>query len=138
MSVRSELGAGQARLLRRHRTGLVRVAQVLARKRGRVTTEIMFLLAHQDSRLGSQVREQLGASVIRGREAVVVPGAAEDLARWLERLALGGAIVDCAGNESGVPVIVIDKTDAMAFCRLASVNAAGNIAAQNRCEIPPA
>lgn len=136
MRARPELIAGQAALLRRHRRGLVRVARLLAARSRRDTTEIIFLLAHQDSRVGRLAREQLGGWVIGGKAAVVVPGVAKDLPRWLERLALAGPVVDCTAGGRGVAVIVIDEDDAMALCRVPLVTAAAAITTWNRTEIP--
>jgi hypothetical protein len=125
MNAHSALTGAQARLLQRHQRGLGRLAGVLSAKAGRDPTEIMFVLAHRDSNVGTLAREQLGDRVVGGSEAVVVPGLATELDTWLARLALAGPVYDCTSGLVGIAVVVIDERNEMAVCRLSAVSDSG-------------
>jgi len=84
----------------------------------------MFVLAHEQSNVGSIAREQLGERALPGSHAVVVPGLATELRRWVERLALSGLVYDCTSGSMGISVIVIDEHDEMVLARLACLECA--------------
>ena len=121
----AHLTAGQARMLARHRRGLARLARVLSGKIGRDPTDLMFVLAHERSNVGSIAREQRAGRVVAGTEAIIVPGLATELPTWVERLALAGPVHDCTNGLAGVVVIIIDEHNDMAVCRLAAVSNRG-------------
>jgi hypothetical protein len=100
MNMLSPLTTGQVRLLDRHRRGLARLAGVLAAKLGRAPADLMFVLAHDASKVSSVAREQLGQQVVTGSEAVIVPGLATELPTWIDRLALAGPVRDCMCRSS--------------------------------------
>src|SRR5687767_368690 len=110
------LTQAQARLMKRHRAGLLRLAGELATRKGIAPTDLMLVLAHRGSCLGHAIgrfTEGRPAS----RDALVLPGLARELPTWLERLAVVGPIWDCTSSADGVPVIVVDDLGTMALCR---------------------
>jgi len=112
----SPLTVGQARLLDRHRRGLSRLPEVLAAKSGGHPNGLMFVLAGRGSHIASVIRE-LFPTVALCNDAVVVPGLAAELPRWIERLAVSGPVWDCTASSTGIPVLLIDGLDAMALLR---------------------
>ncbi|MEI9948254.1 MAG: hypothetical protein WDO74_04570 [Pseudomonadota bacterium] len=133
--LRDGLTSAQAELLTRYRRGLVRLAGVLAVKLGVNPTDVIFLLAHERSKVGVVVQGQLGGRVLPGSLAVVVPGLVQELPTWIERLALSGPVYDCTRSEQGVAVLVFDEHNEMTLVRLTHLSAA-SFDAQNREVIP--
>jgi hypothetical protein len=117
-SASSGLTEGQTRLLDRHRRGILRLASTLGAKSGVRPDDLMFVLAGRQSNMASVVRE-LFPGVLAERDAVVVPGLAKELTKWIERLAVSGPVWDCTTSSAGLPVIVIDAANTMALIRIA-------------------
>jgi hypothetical protein len=113
----SPLTVGQVRLLARHRRGLLRLAQVLAAKSGVCPADLMFVLANSQSQFASAVRE-LFPNTLRVKEAVIIPGLAKELAKWIERLAVSGPVWNSTASSEGIPVILIDDENTMALVRI--------------------
>ncbi len=78
----------------------------------------ILLLAHERSKVGVVVREQLGGTVLRRSVAIVVPGLVQELPTWVERLALSRPVYDCTRSEQGVKVLVVDEHNEMTLVRL--------------------
>jgi hypothetical protein len=119
-TVQRGLTDGQAGLLERHRSGLLRLAAELARRSGVGLTDIMFTLADRNGRIGRALSAAVPGPAIG---PVVLPGRAAELDVWVERLAVHGPVWDFTGGSTGIPVIVIDADDSMAVVRLAEGSA---------------
>jgi hypothetical protein len=116
----SPLTVGQARLLARHRRGILRLAEVLGAKSGVHPNGLMFVLAGQRSNMASVIGE-LFPSVALGKETVIVPGLATELPKWIERMAVSGPVWDCTASSTGIPVLLIDDLDAIALLRFPTI-----------------
>lgn len=126
------LTAGQTRLLHRHGRGLARLARVLSTKVARAPTEIMFVVTHERSNVGSIAGLQLGLQVVTGSDAIIVPGLTRELPTWIARLALAGPVYDCMSDSAGIAVVVIDEHNEMALCRLPCLTTADSLLPENR------
>ena len=73
---------------------------------------LMFVLAGRGSHVAGVIRE-LFPTVALCNDAVVVPGLAAELPKWIERLAVSGPVWNSTTSSEGVPVILIDRLDAM-------------------------
>ena len=113
----SRLTDAQACLLDRHRRGILRLASVLGAKSGVHPDGLMFVLADLQSHVASAIRELLPTAAPL-KEAVVVPGLAMELPKWIERLAVSGPVWDCTALDTGILIIVIDEANTMAVFRL--------------------
>jgi hypothetical protein len=114
------LTVGQARLIARHRRGILRLAEVLAAKSGVHPNGLMFVLAARQSNIASVIRE-LFPGAIAVKDTVVVPGLVEELTKWIERLAVSGPVWDCTASSTGIPVLLIDDLDAIALLRFPTI-----------------
>lgn len=128
-TIRTDLTAAQARLLKRHRRGLVRLAGTLSARLDCEPTDLILLLADTASRVGAAAGERLGLPAVT--DVMVIPGLARDLPRWIARLALAGPVHDCTMSDIGVVVIVIDEHGETVLCRVECGGATGKSAAQN-------
>jgi len=111
------LTIGQAHLLARHRRGILRLASVLSAQSGVHPNDLMFVLAGQRSNIAGVIQE-LFPNVALCKDAVVVPGLATELPKWIERLAVSGPVWDCTSSAQGISVILVDDSNVMALGRL--------------------
>lgn len=109
------LTLAQARLLERHRQGLLRLAAELAQRSGMETGDIVFTVADRQGRIGRALSAALPAASIG---PVVLPGRAAELSAWVERLAVHGPVWDLTGGASGIALVVIDADDVIAVVRV--------------------
>ena len=107
----------QAQLLDRHKTGLLRAASSLAGKNGLHPHDVMFVLADRSGRIG---RALSAAVPIASIGPVVLPGRADALEDWVQRLAMHGPVWDLTHGSLGIPVVLIDQHDAMAVCMVSA------------------
>ena len=111
------LTVGQAHLLAQHRRGLLRLAEVLGARAGVRPDGLMFVLAARQSNIASVIQE-LFPNVALSKDAVLVPGLATELPKWIERLAVSGPVSDCTSSAQGISVILVDNSNVMALRRL--------------------